>query len=110
MNSKTLALYLGCRIYTPKGIHQLIGVCEALSSREIRIQTIAVNGVVNWFDEDETKPLLRPLSSMSEDEAVEWYAKKDGANHTQGFLFLLSKGFDLFGLIEKGEALDIANY
>lgn len=87
-----------------------------------------------------TKPLLRPLSDMSEEEArefaiayglsndikplrvgvegsllqfeysekgdakfIHWYVQKLSA---EMFHYLLSRGFDLFGLIEKGLALD----
>lgn len=57
------------------------------------------------------KPILRPLSDMKEDEEDAWtdlyVSSQDNrikaANRT---LFLLQQGFDLFGLIESGQAID----
>lgn len=73
------------------------------------------------------KPLLRPLSDMTEEEEEEWlslreearkafqgkFADSDWATHRgfcegSGTLYLLSRPryFDLFGLIDAGLALD----
>lgn len=60
---------------------------------------------------------LRPLSDMTEDEKRKWRSLmhkqySGGAGHTgylenpESFRYLLSKGFDLFGLIEAGLAID----
>lgn len=79
-----------------------------------------------WLDGSYFKPILRPLSDMSEEEendiAVDmfgdWHkhvtnAIKSGKKYVFDyrvypdlFLYLLSKHFDLFGLIESGEAID----
>jgi hypothetical protein len=93
---------------------------------------IEVNKVDVWlreiWDEDgfswnyrSIKPILRPLSSMTEDEAKEggfWSELHNcitGTNTSDAiydmysaskFLWSLSKHFDLFGLIEKGLAID----
>jgi hypothetical protein len=70
---------------------------------------------------DYRKPLLRPLSDMSEEEARECGFKGTGYIHDRfrnmgdsnaigfqpkDFHNFLSRGFDIFGLIEKGLALD----
>jgi hypothetical protein len=65
------------------------------------------------------KPILRPLSSMTEEEARELFKHQYGDekyNRTMlrfafqyspdAFRYLLSKGFDLFSLIENGQALE----
>ncbi len=74
------------------------------------------------YPEAKCQPILRPISSMTEEEheAYEMYymsleAQREedhhsiceveiAANTTQ---WLLSKGFDLFGLIDAGLAIDI---
>lgn len=75
----------------------------------------------NWKSADflggNSKPLLRPLSDMTREEDIEFektqrvlcvstivYSSKQLT--PESFLWLLSKNFDLFGLIESGEALD----
>jgi hypothetical protein len=73
---------------------------------------------------DDAKPLLRPLSDLKEEDTKEfdkdrkhdklWFAWHDAILFCEGFskftpeqfTFLLKKGFDLFGLIESGEAID----
>lgn len=73
------------------------------------------------------KPILRPLSDMTEEEKMEYKAKFNGMDSTNilpeiragrlinfhlnskspyEVIYLLSKGFDLFGLIESGLAID----
>ena len=73
------------------------------------------------------KLILRPLSSLSNDEAIsigilpkkEWHEqtqeeqikwlvnnKENAIYSPEDFLYLLSKHFDLFGLIEAGHAID----
>jgi|SRR5688572_9480762 len=87
-----------------------------------------------WFAKtNEIKPLLRPLSDMTEEEHnkvaellgypkpyrfykkewFKWYWEGEGnemffapAYITEVFRYLLSKHFDLFGLIESGLAID----
>lgn len=73
-----------------------------------------------FIGEDHIKPILRPLSDMMEEERAEfgWQDDadfeelfKDGQiskNTYNAWMFpiLLSKGFDLFGLIEAGLAID----
>lgn len=66
------------------------------------------------------KPILRPLSDMTDKEAADIFNmddwlfinQKKGITHLdfalppQTFIYLLKQGFDLFGLIESGQAID----
>lgn len=59
------------------------------------------------------KPILRPLSDMTNEDWITYYRILDGQNDKPGIeckaeamLFLLSKHFDLFSLIESGIAID----
>lgn len=63
------------------------------------------------------KPVLRPLTDMSNDESIElgysrpkdWLIdhKDFGELHSaKTFVYLLKQGFDLFGLIDAGLAID----
>jgi hypothetical protein len=80
MNAKQLALYLGCRCQTPKGILILSSV--SIKSRfkgwfttDFKENQKALNQMGlcgRAFYLTEIKPILRPLSSMTEEEAVEW--------------------------------------
>lgn len=138
MDAKTLALYLGCKFryryidwekdsWSPFTI---------LNGRDIdKMQDLSI---------DKIQLLLRPLSSMTEEETSEFiklvsvdhigfsdfkghqtwqYWEHEDVNNYESrrvckttseigalplrcIQYLLSKGFDLFGLIEKGEALD----
>ncbi len=79
-------------------------------------------GTYERFLKDGYKPILRPLSDMTEEEMEQiWHADepksilqmeyKDGrvrkvALCSERTKFLLSKGFDIFGLIEAGLAID----
>lgn len=143
--SDCLHFYLGCEcIKTESGTRGKLArigesMCNLKFSDEIG-QNVS-------FMIEEVKPILRPLSSMTEEEAVEfckiettenrhhlieihevkqnevWYSdgsrfQGDGIdelndlfihfNHLSAnqFAWLLSKSFDLFGLIESNQAID----
>lgn len=128
MDSKTLALYLGCyAMHGDKRIH----VC-GINVNSGYIQNIMCQETIPI---SEIKLILRPLSSMTEEEkeqiaklmspkATKWLVEilvldairvetwGDGMHSIAEnywpdlFLYLLSKHFDLFGLIEKQEAID----
>lgn len=64
-----------------------------------------------FFGEDHIKPIVRKLSDMTEEEKL--YALRLGNSYTDTWIgganrtaHLLSKHFDLFGLIEAGLAID----
>ena len=119
-------LYLGCNVQddnTPSGYTAMLCSCDL--SGDANIFYFDKNGNCdvdsNIVSISEVKPILRPLSDLSKyelDEIVEigevtyrgespeifiigW--KAFGANT---FTYLLSRLFDLFGLIESGEAID----
>jgi hypothetical protein len=123
-----LRFYLGCEVLTDNGIETLVGV-GLLGSDAQRFRTIERfrSSTNDWSKEN--KIILRPLSDMSEDEALEvaenilslnglnlddWSAKDIVSAYVEQWdrytpeetKWLLSKGFDLFGLIESGLAID----
>lgn len=60
-------------------------------------------------------PLLRPLSSMTEEEKIELFALRENEAQlfpaiitglSECFRWLLSHHFDIFGLIDAGLAID----
>lgn len=109
-----LYLYVGCEMYSvpQQGeyfIEQLTGV---------DIDCIRVEGNVEHPPYD-FMPILRPLSDMTEKEQEEYDEIVDFQNkfcsderglkiecEAEKTKFLLSKHFDLFGLIEAGLAID----
>lgn len=66
-------------------------------------------------EDGQVKPILRPLSSMTEDEYLEAHEIGAAFNEENRYelmqsmaavtQYLLSKGFDLFGLIESNLAI-----
>ena len=55
---------------------------------------------VSW-DYNQIKPILRPFSSLTEEE------KNQLVNfQSKQWMYLLELGIDLFGLIESGQAID----
>lgn len=98
-----LHLYLGCECKTPEGVMQLMAVY-------IDSLPIFYDSVEDTRFEDIT-PLLRPLSDITEEEIKKLRSFNHYSNHTnrltpEGVRYLLSKFFDLFGLIESGLAID----
>lgn len=130
-------LYLGCDMYTK---------FDDGSSGKQELTTYELSGIINnWkgirIRPIEIKPILRPLSDITDEEFSVYYnmlekcdyeayieisdsgEKKIGCEWPAGvsgvyinsqvgkdlmntFLYLQSRSFDLFGLIESGEALD----
>lgn len=128
MDAKILVLYLGCEC---KVLIPYIG------EEEPQLVSAKFIGVINdkmivwpsdinnneWGHEvtvshNDVKPILRPLSSMTEEERDEMEKTYNlypvtavhqhlmcASQTAKTFQYLLSKHFDLFGLIEKGEAI-----
>ncbi len=77
---------------------------------------IGRKGLQTHYTCQKFKPILRPLSDMTQDEYFEWQAlcswleynnqKHYGNYSPKVFHWMLSKAFDLFGLIESGQAID----
>lgn len=115
-----LHLYLGCECQTDEGkIGWFSGfdVCE----RDYSITMITVRfsdksddwTVLNDNEEcDRIKLILRPLSDMTEEEDQIELPKHNRGEfidmhwYPEGYVWLLSKGFDLFGLIDEGLAIN----
>jgi hypothetical protein len=122
-----LHLYMGCSVLTEH---------DALMNGEPHVMTINVNNLFALlYKYKNTKPLLRSLSDMTEEEAAEVadilgnasHLSKEskiaqvmeilprllhmqtnvwGINWIKLTVYLLSKGFDLFNLIPDNLALD----
>ncbi len=110
MEAKTLALYLGCKAEIYSEIPNTDKLIKVINSELI--------GYVEDGSPMIVKPILRPLKSITVDEAKECniemgqillaqFPKEAGLKFftANQFQWFLSKGFDLFGLIEKGYAI-----
>lgn len=106
-----LHLYLGCKVETEGA---------KIKTLDLTLLDLAINEKIGLT------PILRPLSDMSEDEALEcwkatdrlhtetldgwqvvdYYRKNTDFFEAVEFHYLLSKHFDLFKLIESGLAID----
>jgi hypothetical protein len=124
-------LYLGCECVI--GDSNVKETIQAVSEYSICTGSNK-HGVDSWYKIPSVKPILRPLSDMTEEEKVtlfdleisnysEYKSKliavdlwiqrwqrypstEFGKWFPKTFLFLLSKHFDIFGLIESGLAID----
>lgn len=63
---------------------------------------------------DQAKPILRHITSLTHYEDQELFYKANG-NHfidefitAAGYIWLLSNHFDIFGLIDTGQAIDLS--
>lgn len=107
-----LHLYLGCEVKYSNGLHYGTARYDAVYPEGIRIAGIEI-----WMFFNQVQLILRRLESMTEEERREkdeiywrdWYPfgviQEMEARKIQ---HLLSKGFDLFGLIDAGLAIDAA--
>lgn len=82
-------------------------------------ETVTPDLLIEVSDEDSRigglRLILRPLSDMTEEEDQIEFPKHNRGEfidmhwYPEGYVWLLSKGFDLFGLIEEGLAVDKTN-
>ena len=114
-----LHLYLGCECIIGDSI--TTETIEAVSKNSICTGENKY-GIDCWYKISAAKPILRPLSDMTEEEEkyVGLGLKAGIANASmlksryfhsmtpKVFYYLLSKHFDLFGLIESGFAVNAA--
>lgn len=109
-----LHLYLGCKVEIGA---TLPGMLLGVEGNTAFVKHFTEGRICMALKQ--VKPILRPLSDMTEEEGVEAeVAWKEGSNYGetigQGLncayayrlKYLLSKGFDLFNLIPKGLAID----
>lgn len=111
LTAADLALYLGCDVMTPQGIGRLYRV-EACPVCGVTFDGRVENYFVD-FDLEQVKPILRPLSDITDHErdAVQEMVDAAGIVHdaaTAGnmTLYLTRAGFDIFGWIDAGLAID----
>jgi len=105
-----LHLYLGCAVHDlfDDDTKVLYSVCYGENICYLKSK----NGVIHKRKIEEIEISLRPLSDMTEEEkgnvcGTDWTYTDGGWEYTpETFLFLLSKHFDLFGLIDGGLAID----
>lgn len=107
-----LHLYIGCKVY------------DTFNDVVLTLTPMAYVGYMeHWQVESQIQPFLRPLSSVTEEEGIEAEAEWNrgralgdsiGQAISIAYAFrtkyLLSKHFDLFGLIENGLALDATKF
>ena len=113
LTAQDLALYIGCDVewLGERGCN-LAGINTADQSF-YPVGLTYSNGLTVWVQERAVKPILRPLSDITEPEEMEVQNMVDqmgvGYNATHGAQItglLLSRHFDLFGWIESGLAID----
>lgn len=137
LTTNDLALYLGCEMYaeTPTAsgfVHVRKGVFVGIKPLSLNKNQIIVDveidgGVLDmYFTPERVKPILRPLSDITEEEArellricdyIDGTGLFDLSNETEeikqfiigdtkGWAYLLRRHFDLFGWIDAGLAID----
>lgn len=121
LDSKLAALYLGAEVQycEPEGCNnfaKLVGVRHHDDEITMLTLLIADESDGPYYIDLESECvdlLLRPLSEMTEEEEKELGEIKydvirfNVAIHAEKTVYLLSKSFDLFGLIDSDLALDI---
>lgn len=105
-------LYLGCIVTTHTNFRPN-GKESVGRSGYARLTGDLLADIENKTFPFDAKPILRPLSDMTEEEFLEGqhgldYNVRFGYIKVNGVItaYLLSKHFDLFGLIESGQAID----
>lgn len=113
-------LYVGCQIKTKEGIGTFDVYYSPGHIKPKLAKSIGCYGLVksDWAV-NEVKPILRPFSDLSNEDAevLGWadvdvlkrnfYNDVDLDEFTiREFKYLITNKFDLFGLIESGEAID----
>jgi hypothetical protein len=111
-----LPFYTGCDILVPYGEAKFCYIQTYLHRNDINV-VVDIGDNYVAFDFHEVKPILRPLSDITEEECnlLSWsYTNAYGRKllyspemlNPEEFKQLLVWGFDLFGLIEAGLAID----
>lgn len=113
LTPQILAMYLGCNCQRDhgKGIIEtapLMGVVqsEVDKGKWIACVDVGLDFFHEWYVE-ETKPILRRLEDMTDEERAAQVPTSDTiAGRAESIAYLLSKHFDLFGLIDAGLVID----
>lgn len=112
LTAQDLALYLGCEIeWAGDTGYTLAGINTGQSDfNPVGIVDSAGNPI--WIHLEDVKPILRPLSDMTLDEAKDLDIIDFESNNSHfgrmaaKVRYLLSRHFDLFGWIAAGLAVD----
>lgn len=112
LTPQILALYLGCEVETPHGVGFMTGI-DTYDTVAVQFAGIGSDLPKTFSTLKIIHPILRPLSDITEGEEkwIESYCEGRGAMPNAKDMaaitaFLLSCGFDLFGLIDAGLAID----
>ena len=109
-------LTYGVIVSTPKGVGHLCSINQTIFGNEYGVNIEATKR--DHFDDKECdiKPYLRPMSSMTENEVLEYVSLKESIVASDGITYffetyksidwLNKKMFDYRGLIEKGLAIE----
>lgn len=109
-----LHLYLGCEAL----VEGYTNSKSPFNYRGIINYQLLLESGQHYSSVKEIRPILRPLSDMTEKEIMEKERLKDCEYESawsplmaraESFKYLLSKHFDLFGLIESGLAINAAD-
>src|SRR6185369_12818594 len=114
LTPQILAMYLGQQVFVPE--ENKTGILSSTSWHHGEIVILDVQysekddyTVLNENNDiTRVKPILRKLQDMTEEEHLEIERLPDaywGQLNADQFAYLLSKSFDLFGLIESGDAI-----
>lgn len=108
-------LYLGCEVKENSGLERTLFLKKVTNGNPSNIVEVGV-ALVSWnMYFTEIKPILRPLSDMTEVERTMFDGMHLSYSETkwpfigiepQQFTWLLKQDFDLFNLIESGQAID----
>lgn len=125
--SQYLHLYLPVDVELNNGgskVYNRTAVAVGNTDDEYRYVTLRLGKGLKSFtnsvllSENRVKPILRPLSDMTEEERTEFektkmFVKATPVHHVgnmqwtpETFRWCLSNRFDIFGLIESGKAID----
>jgi len=110
LTAKDLALYLGCEAKVNPHYY------TSLTGKDIHswMQVLITTKLLHTLDAStRIKPILRPLSDMTEEHEKEYdRLQVSHSNMTvtdaRCTLYFIRQGFDVFGWIEKGWAIDKA--
>lgn len=116
-----LHFYIGCEVTIEGHKNAILGAVGVGHGKQVIIRW-PLEDEWSYADIGEIRPILRRLSDMTEEEEAEMVktqddVKLDGypqitlmvdSGHT--FRWLLSKGFDIFNLIDSGLAIDAKDY
>lgn len=110
-----LHFYLGAECRMTKNSYHAVHELRLSADHPFRLDGKLLDYFTQPTTKAELKPMLRKLSSMTEEEAIEvgvGIVQRDLGMFNrpwspQQFVWLCNKHFDLFGLIESNQAIDI---